>query len=103
MTWVWNTLLLLTMNSVLLFAQQEVAGRQLQTEQGMKTATQATDKLDVNSASIEELTALKGIGEIYAAMIIRDRPYRATKDLIKRKIIPSAVYEEIKDEIVANQ
>jgi DNA uptake protein ComE-like DNA-binding protein len=104
MTRVWNTLLLLTTSSVLLFTQQETGVKQLQTEQAVKAAgTDAGDKLDVNSASSEELTNLKGIGEIYAAMIVRDRPYRERKDLIKRKVIPVAVYEDIKDEIVAKQ
>ena len=104
MTRVWNTLLLLTMSSVLVFAQQKIGEKQLQTAVAAKSArTEAAGKLDLNSASNEELTALKGIGEIYAAMIIRDRPYRGTKDLIKRKVIPAAVYEQIKDEIVAKQ
>jgi len=104
MTRVWNTLLPLTMSSVLLFAQQEIGEKQLQTEQAVKAAGMETaNKLDVNSASSEELTNLKGIGEIYAAMIIRDRPYRGTKDLIKKKVIPAALYEQIKNEIVAKQ
>ena len=104
MTRVWNTLLLLTASSVLLVAQQEIGETQLQTAVAAKsTSTEAAGKLDLNSASSAELTALKGIGEIYAAMIIRDRPYRGTKDLIKRKVIPAAVYEQIKDEIVARQ
>jgi competence protein ComEA len=102
MTRVWNTLLLLTMNSALLFAQQELGKKQHQTEQAVNAGIEAS-KLDVNSASSEELTALKGIGEVYAAMIIRDRPYRERKDLIKRKVIPVAVYEDIKDEIVVKQ
>jgi competence protein ComEA len=91
----WNAVSLLAVSSVLLFAQQESRGP----EQGVKAvASQAANKLDVNTASNEELSALKGIGEIYAAMIIRERPYGAKSDLLKRKVIPAAIYEEIKDE-----
>jgi len=104
MTRVWNTLLLFTMSCTLLFAQQQMGEKQLQTESAVKaTGTEPADKLDVNSASSEELTNLKGIGEIYAAMIIHDRPYRGTKDLIKRKVIPAAVYDQIKNQIVVKQ
>jgi predicted DNA-binding helix-hairpin-helix protein len=38
--------------------------------------------LDVNAASIKELTALNGIGEKLAQEIINHRPYQALKDLI---------------------
>jgi hypothetical protein len=54
------------------------------------------EKLDINSASMEQLAALKGIGEIYAAMINRERPYQTTNELIKKKAIPAAIYDQIK-------
>jgi len=38
--------------------------------------------LDVNAASIKELTALNGIGEKLAQEIINHRPYHNLKDLI---------------------
>jgi Helix-hairpin-helix motif len=97
----WNAVFLLTLSSVLLFAQQESRETQLQAEPSVKAVgSESLDKVDINSASNERLTALKGIGEIYAAMIIRERPYRTKDDLIKRKVIPAAIYKQIKDEIM---
>jgi hypothetical protein len=97
---VWKPGLLFALTSVLLFAQQESR----EPEHTVKAVgNQAADKLDVNTASSEELSALKGIGETYAAMIIRDRPYGAKTDLIKKKVIPAAIYGEIKDEITAKE
>ena len=61
------------------------------------------EKLDINSASMEQLAALKGIGEIYAAMINRERPYQTTNELIKKKAIPAAIYDQIKNDITAKQ
>ena len=69
---------------------------------GTKSANAATEKLDINTASRDELIALKGIGEKYADKIIQNRPYRAKSDLLQKKVIPSNTYNEIKNHIVAH-
>jgi hypothetical protein len=66
------------------------------------TAT-ASQKLDINSASKEELEALPGIGEAYAQKIIANRPYRTKRDLVAKKIIPQSTYDKIQDRITAHQ
>ncbi len=59
--------------------------------------------IDINSASAQELSQLKGIGEARSAAIVKGRPYRGKDDLVHKKIIPEAVYADIKDRIVARQ
>jgi DNA uptake protein ComE-like DNA-binding protein len=61
-----------------------------------------TSKLDLNTASKEELDALPGIGEKYTQKIIEGRPYTSKSDLVKKGILPSSAYEKIKDEVTAH-
>lgn len=55
--------------------------------------------VDINAASVEELTSLNGIGPARAKAIVQGRPYRTTDDLVQRQVVPAAVYDGIKDRI----
>ena len=58
-------------------------------------------KLDLNSASEDELTGLPGIGPREAKRIIKGRPYHNERELVSRKILSAAAYEKLKDEVGA--
>lgn len=60
-------------------------------------------KLDINTATKEQLDALPGIGESYSQKIIDGRPYSAKNDLVRKKVIPQSTYDGIKDQIIAHR
>ncbi|MBX9740201.1 MAG: helix-hairpin-helix domain-containing protein [Beijerinckiaceae bacterium] len=71
---------------------------------GSATAAKpAATLIDINSATVAELQALKGVGPARAEAIVKGRPYKGKDDLTQKNIVPSNVYNDIKDQIIARQ
>lgn len=54
-------------------------------------------KININTASLGELDSLTGIGEARAKLILDNRPYAKTDDLVSKAKIPQSIYDKIKD------
>jgi DNA uptake protein ComE-like DNA-binding protein len=81
----------------------EAADATTKTAAEPKKAPSKTKPVDINSAPIDELRKLPGIGDAYAQKIIDNRPYQTKDQLVSRKVIPEASYDRIKDRIIAMQ
>jgi competence protein ComEA len=66
-------------------------------------AAMKTEPLDINSASVDELKTIPGIGDAYAKKIVDGRPYKRKDELVQKKVVPQGTYDKIKDQIVAKQ
>lgn len=99
-TWIVSLLLLaltLTFSPARSVAQSSAA------PQSAKASAASAEKLDINSATKEQLQALPGIGDAYSQKIVNNRPYRTKRDLVTKKVIPQSTYDKIKDQIIAHQ
>jgi len=57
--------------------------------------------VDLNTASKKDLAALPGVGPHFAQSIIDARPFTSKEDLLRKKIVPQATYDQIKDMVNA--
>lgn len=55
--------------------------------------------IHINSASLESLKRLVGVGDTTSQKIIYGRPYKLVSDLVTKKVIGKALYDKIKDQI----
>ena len=60
-------------------------------------------RVDINQASVAELMQVPGMTSSWAGRIVRFRPYQSKTDLLQRGVLPSAVYDRIKDYVVAHR
>ena len=59
----------------------------------------AGDKVNLNSATAEQLETLPGIGQKKAEAIIEGRPYARPEDIMKVKGIKQGIYDKIRHRI----
>jgi DNA uptake protein ComE-like DNA-binding protein len=60
-------------------------------------------RVDINSATLDQLLKVPGMTRTWAERIIRFRPYRTKNDLIDRGVLTNEVYARIKDYIIAHR
>jgi len=68
-----------------------------------KSAPSPEARVDINHASAAELAKVPGMTPSWAGRIVRFRPYRSKQDLVERGVLPSDVYDRIKDYVIAHR
>ena len=68
-----------------------------------KSSPPAAEKININTAGVEELIALPGLGRAYAERILEYRekngPFKRLEDLLNVRGIGEKTFERIKDKV----
>jgi len=67
------------------------------------TSSKTSGKLDLNTATKDQLMSLPGITDADAQKILDGRPYRAKNQLLSKGIISKDEYAKVKGQIVAHR
>jgi len=67
------------------------------------TSSKTSGKLDLNTATKDQLMSLPGITDADAQKILDGRPYRAKNQLLSKGIISKDEYAKIKGQIIAHR
>ena len=57
----------------------------------------STTLIDINTASLQTLDSLPGIGQVYGQSIIDHRPYSDPSELLSKGVLKTSVYNKVKD------
>ena len=93
---------ILTLAAIVLFGVMPAVAVGTQTAAPAKAAAAAA-LIVINSATTAQLKTLPGIGDAYAAAIIKGRPYANKTQLKTRNVVPAATYAKISAKIIATQ
>jgi len=62
----------------------------------------ATDKVDINTATRNQLAKLPGLTDADADRIIANRPYGDKKGLLRKSVLTEKQYEKVEDSVYAS-
>jgi competence protein ComEA len=65
----------------------------------VKMAAEA-QRLDLNAATVEQLSAVKGFDKTIAEAIVKARPFKSVDDLTTKKIITGDIFATVKDQLI---
>ncbi len=66
-------------------------------------AAQDAKRVDVNTATRDQLKAVPGLPEAYVDKIIAGRPYLTKAHLVTNQVLPEGIYLAIKDRLMVRQ
>ncbi|WP_306590444.1 helix-hairpin-helix domain-containing protein [Geothrix sp. 21YS21S-4] len=83
-------------------AKAKARAAKIQAKAKAKAARDAK-RVDVNTATRDQLKAIPGLPEAYVDKIITGRPYLTKAHLVTNQVLPEGIYLAIKDRLVVRQ
>jgi competence protein ComEA len=81
--------------------EERVTVPRASTAQSALGVNAVSGKININTATAQQLDSLPGIGEAYSRRIVDSRavdgPYKTTDELVGRRVIPAATFAQIRD------
>lgn len=90
-------------NSKTKHAMKKAGEKTKETAEAAKDKAIGKNKLDINTATKDELAALPGMTSDDAKKVIDSRPYTMKSQLVSKDIISKAEYSKIKGDIIAKK
>lgn len=90
-------ILLIAINDIFLFSFINLSNSKVSSTQNVNINTDQKEKINLNTASFEELKSLPYIGKTIAQNIIDNRPYKSVYDLNNIKGIDDKIISVIKE------
>jgi competence protein ComEA len=84
-------------------AVKKAVGKTQDAASNTKDAVTGNKRVDLNSATKDELAALPGMTADDAQKVIDNRPYKMKSDLVKKNVVSAEEYAKIKDNVVAKK
>lgn len=83
-------------------SEVEIEGSQVQVarqvfESNTSDVLGASEKVSINSGTMDQLDTLPGVGKVTAQKIIQNRPYQSFEELLNKKSVGKSLFEKIKD------
>ena len=69
----------------------------------VEKAPAEVERIDLDTATLEELKALPGVGDAYAKKTVEGRPCKSKDELVEKKIVPKATSAKIGNKVIAHQ
>lgn len=66
-------------------------------------ATPDMARLDINSATVEQLAGVKGLTKTLAEAIVKGRPFKSADELTKNNILSTEVFALVKDVLTVDR
>lgn len=58
-----------------------------------------TQRLDINTATVDQLTTVKGLNKSLAEAIVKGRPFKSVEELTTTNILPAEIFAMVKDHL----
>lgn len=98
-----RTLRLLIVSVLLAAATLAAPSSFLMAQRPASNVNRASDLLDINTATPQQLKSLPGFGDAYVRRVIAGRPYTAKNQLVTRGVLPPSAYDRVSSRIVAHR